>query len=202
MSFRRRMMMAANSKPYDAEVEYLESDGAQSILFPNYIPTGYDNIFETKITYLGYTNNNNQWIGWFSAYTNEQSDTYRIIRYADYISLVYVNNGAKAGGGGVTASVSIGTTYDIKLYPTYALFNNTRINLSTARGNQNTSYLKLFANGSILRFYNFKWAKGDNIMLDLIPVRVGQVGYMYDKVSGQLFGNSGTGNFILGNDVN
>lgn len=36
---------------------------------------------------------------------------------------------------------------------------------------------------------------------DMIPVRVGQVGYMYDKVSGQLFGNSGTGNFILGNDI-
>ena len=36
--------------------------------------------------------------------------------------------------------------------------------------------------------------------MDLIPVRVGQVGYMYDKVSRQLFGNSGTGNFILGND--
>lgn len=37
--------------------------------------------------------------------------------------------------------------------------------------------------------------------LDLIPVRVGQVGYMYDKVSHQLFGNSGTGSFILGPDL-
>ena len=35
-----------------------------------------------------------------------------------------------------------------------------------------------------------------------IPVRVGQVGYMYDRVSGQLFGNQGTGNFILGEDKN
>ena len=42
----------------------------------------------------------------------------------------------------------------------------------------------------------------NNIVLrDLIPVRVGKVGYMYDKVSGQLFGNSGTGEFILGPDV-
>ena len=35
----------------------------------------------------------------------------------------------------------------------------------------------------------------------MIPVRVGQVGYMYDKVSRELFGNQGSGNFTLGNDV-
>ena len=40
----------------------------------------------------------------------------------------------------------------------------------------------------------------DNKIRDLIPVRVGNVGYMYDKVSRQLFGNSGTGDFILGPD--
>jgi hypothetical protein len=51
--------------------------------------------------------------------------------------------------------------------------------------------------GSIRRFY----IKNNGVMkLDLIPVRVGNVGYMYDKVSGQLFGNAGTGNFILGPD--
>jgi len=37
--------------------------------------------------------------------------------------------------------------------------------------------------------------------MDLIPVRVGQVGYMYDKISNKLFGNSGTGSFILGPDL-
>jgi hypothetical protein len=38
-------------------------------------------------------------------------------------------------------------------------------------------------------------------VFDAIPVRVGNVGYMYDKISGQLFGNAGTGDFILGNDI-
>jgi hypothetical protein len=33
-----------------------------------------------------------------------------------------------------------------------------------------------------------------------VPVKDNGVGYMYDKVSGQLFGNAGTGSFILGND--
>ena len=37
-------------------------------------------------------------------------------------------------------------------------------------------------------------------LLDLIPVRKNGVGYMYDRVSGQLLGNSGTGDFVLGPD--
>ena len=45
-------------------------------------------------------------------------------------------------------------------------------------------YIKFFENGVLIR--------------DYIPVKVNGVGYMYDKVSGQLFGNSGTGTFIMG----
>ena len=35
---------------------------------------------------------------------------------------------------------------------------------------------------------------------DLLPVRKGNIGYMYDRVSGELFGNAGTGDFIIGPD--
>jgi hypothetical protein len=41
----------------------------------------------------------------------------------------------------------------------------------------------------------------DILVRDFVPVRVGNVGYMYDKVSKQLFGNIGTGQFILGQDI-
>lgn len=37
---------------------------------------------------------------------------------------------------------------------------------------------------------------------EMIPVRKDGVGYMYDRVSGQLFGNAGTGEFIIGPDKN
>jgi hypothetical protein len=50
-----------------------------------------------------------------------------------------------------------------------------------------------------------RWCKiyrSEQLVRDFIPVRVGQTGYLYDKVSRKLFGNSGTGDFILGNDVN
>ena len=41
---------------------------------------------------------------------------------------------------------------------------------------------------------------GNTVLLDLKPVRVGTTGYMYDSVSGVLFANAGTGEFILGPD--
>ena len=53
------------------------------------------------------------------------------------------------------------------------------------------------AKGRVWSFSTSGAVGGD---VDLIPVRVGQVGYMYDKVSGQLFGNVGTGDFGLGPD--
>ena len=40
----------------------------------------------------------------------------------------------------------------------------------------------------------------EQLVFDAIPVRKGNVGYLYDRVSGQLFGNAGTGLFILGPD--
>lgn len=39
------------------------------------------------------------------------------------------------------------------------------------------------------------------VVRDMIPVRIGSVGYMYDKVFGELFGNEGGGAFTFGNDV-
>lgn len=50
------------------------------------------------------------------------------------------------------------------------------------------------------KLYSVKITEGTSVVMDLIPVRKGQVGYMYDKVSGRIFGNSGSGNFTLGPD--
>ena len=43
---------------------------------------------------------------------------------------------------------------------------------------------------------------GGNKIRDFIPVRKNGIGYLYDKVSGELFGNaSGSGAFTYGSDV-
>ena len=60
------------------------------------------------------------------------------------------------------------------------------------------SGVKWFFNG---RIYYCKIWQDDALVRDYIPVRIGNTGYMYDKVSQTLFGNSGTGSFTLGSDV-
>lgn len=51
------------------------------------------------------------------------------------------------------------------------------------------------------RIYSCTIKEGDTLLRDFIPVRKDGVGYLYDEVSGTLFGNAGTGNFTLGSDV-
>lgn len=71
----------------------------------------------------------------------------------------------------------------------------------------NTS-LKIFAHGSIAaarmakgKLYGVRFSDNNLKILDMIPVRVGTTGYLYNKVSRTLFGNSGTDDFLLGNDI-
>jgi hypothetical protein len=52
-----------------------------------------------------------------------------------------------------------------------------------------------------MKLYSFSLSENGTQIMDMIPVRVGTTGYMYDKVSKTLFGNAGTGDFVLGNDV-
>ena len=42
--------------------------------------------------------------------------------------------------------------------------------------------------------------KNSSLVADFIPIRKGNIGYMFDRVSGELFGNAGTGEFIVGPD--
>ena len=60
-------------------------------------------------------------------------------------------------------------------------------------------------NGSWFRIYSAQFTRGGKIIKDLIPVRKDGVGYMYDKVSGELLSQLQTTNtapaFALGDDV-
>ena len=78
-------------------------------------------------------------------------------------------------------------------------------NVSTGAFTANTYNMYLFSRNfegeaqpcANARIYGFTISD----RMDLIPVRVGNVGYMFDRVSGTLFGNDGTGDFIVGADV-
>ena len=55
---------------------------------------------------------------------------------------------------------------------------------------------------SHMRIYSSSMSNENGHVFDLVPFRVGNVGYLFDKVTKKLFKNQGTGAFILGPDKN
>ena len=51
------------------------------------------------------------------------------------------------------------------------------------------------------RLYSCKITNGTTLVRDFVPVRIGETGYLYDRVSQSLFGNCGDGSFGLGPDI-
>ena len=181
---RRRAYGGSKELPYDAEIEYLKGDGHC------YIDTLYFPTTATEIEIKQTNGNGFSWgvraghtvgvwkntIYWYRAYRNYPQSG---------ISVIYI------GKGIVTLNGQQIQTYEpitARMTLPIALFC-WHDNSYAQTGNDNVT------------IYYFKVWEDNTLVLDLIPVRVGNVGYMYDKVSKQLFGNAGTGNFILGPDV-
>ena len=195
---RRRYMGGGSALPYDAEIDYLESTGTQWIdtgIYPDATYTFDSEVWITKsqgetvlwgVRKSGAYNSDNQqcmlnypnysgyyFIGLFSTNTSKK-ENWR----TDFNPQVNV----KYSLVGMTVVPTMQTmTFPVHLFG----FNN-----------------KGSAYPSIGACRLGEWVAYSNgiVVADFIPVRVGQVGYMYDKVSRQLFGNSGTGSFILGPD--
>lgn len=188
--------------PYDAEIEYLQSTGTQWIntnKFPYEIGRWELTILFTELNTLKAQVN-----GSFAS-PNRRFDI-----------------GAAANGRFIT---NIGTTKEIARFDTnkhifvldnidgYVKMDANQVSISRVTFEQQSRYPILIANRIYYqdgynyvckeRIYSSRlYDYSNRICLDYIPVRVGTTGYLYDKVSGQLFGNAGTGNFILGNDKN
>lgn len=177
------------------EIEYLESNNAQDI------DTGLiveDTDIITSGIMFSSKGGDNQAFGsgqtsgnglWCEIYGN---NTW-YVRFGS-TSSVYTTN---------TASLNV--RKDVELRKNKFSVDNTQI-LTPSYVSMPTNTLHLFSNyGSanlVGRIYYFKITDNNgNDKLDLIPIRIGTVGYMYDKVSGRLFGNEGSGNFTVGPDI-
>ena len=186
--------------PYDAEIEFLKSTGSQ-IIRTGYIPVGTDN--DIYITFIpeGYPSGAGNYSSMaFAAYTAEANRTYRMIRNNGNNSSLLLYNGSKAGGGGASRSITLGTKYTVSMTHDFKYtWNNVNGTLNSTSGSENTVQLSLMT--SIVKLFSFKWVKNGVTIFDFIPVRVGTTGYLFDKISGKLYGNSGTGAFTLGSDV-
>ena len=190
---------------YDSRIEYVGIRQGNYIL-TDYIPTGNKITFETQIRFQGYPTTQN-YAMWFAARTDANHAHYRIIRStANNVLLLGMCN-IDSGEKTLSITLGTGTLYHIRMTSGTAYLNNTGVTLTAASttAEDNTGRLNIGDNNTTRGVnedvYYFKVFKEDVLVREFIPVRKGQVAYLYDRVTNQLFGNSGTGDLLLGNDI-
>jgi hypothetical protein len=195
----RNALMTGKRLPYDAEVEWLESDKNQ------HIDTGVLAASDIEFD------------AWFSA--DEYSGSFFPIfgAYSDKGYLGFQRNsggspysvlGWRGSSAKRTISGSNAANYEgaVSLRNDKFTFREFSLTISTSAfaGSASLWYGRVngFTNyGGARRIGVCKIWKSGVLVRDYIPVRKGTVGYLYDRVSGKLFGNAGTGDFVLGPDV-
>lgn len=197
--------------PYDAVVEYLETDGTA------YIDTGINTTNTTQFDMKMWLPNEptNSSIFPFGGRKTTPGNTMEWLRSKDAgrwqwrcPNNTYIVFGTSAVNGEylinnmsnanvVEFSIEGGTLKSITA--TASTFNTGR-NFFLFTVNNNGSPR---ASQSGIRFYWAKIYSGGTLVRDYIAVRKNGIGYLYDKVSGTLYGNAAaSGAFSYGNDVN
>ena len=191
-------------KPYDAEIEYLE--GTAGTFIDTEIPGQNTMKIDTVYSVSGWT----RYAPIYGNYVNEQTKCIRAILSSSDNNGGYIFVGQQSANGvGAPGLGRKNADNHIIASSTGITINGSSVNPpSSYNGNENSTNIVIFANNASLspsgdiglRMKSFKMINNDIVLRDFIPVRVGNVGYMYDKVSGALFGNGGTGDFVLGPD--
>ena len=200
---RRRVM--GSGLPFGAkQIAHLESTGTQWI-DTGYVPKGNTEL-EIRYSVTKLPSSLSQGVipyGCRVGYKNQQYNIYSPVNRQDQCHVCYSNsdfyftkavlnqtilvhaNGPEVNFGGTTCTFNPGRLPNLNIY-LFGMNNN-----------------GTFGSGVNLKLkIDYFWIKEDGqLILDMIPSRIDQVGYMYDKVSGRLFGNRGSDAFILGPDV-
>ena len=194
-------------KPYDAEIEYLQSTGTQWIDLGRKLNSSID-IIDIDFTPISQVSSTS---GLFGARTAADSKNFSAIIASNNNIVLDMNDGnfptyrLNSGTTGYNKRCTIfmqDILRQINLNGEKVADTNTRAQSFITDYNAELFRISSIPNGiPSIRLHSFKWRqRGTGWIYNMVPVRVGQKGYMYDKVSGKLFGNSGTGSFILGPD--
>ena len=201
----RNALMAGKRLPYDAEVEYLQSSRTQWIDTGVAGQSGIDMDFGFSLTSIGSA----QAIG--GCWTDLQSLYVGIVRANGYFAYHYGNTDNAIVQ---IQRVATNTYYHVQAHlyngEQYYILNGNKSAVGAIAGNfvspLNIHLFRInastptYSNG--VRIYALKIYVNGVLVRDYIPVRKGTVGYLYDRVSGKLFGNAGTGDFVVGPDKN
>lgn len=188
--------------PEYTQLSYIESSGAQ------YIDTGYKPNSNTrvvcKVTGFPITNTNQTLFG--SRTGTGATDAFAFLTTtSNYYRTDY-------GGaiGNYSASVNISGELTVDKNKNVTLLNGANQQTLTVSSFSSTHnlYIAAMNNGGTPNFYTsgvqynlFQIYDNDILVRDYVPaIKNGDIG-MYDKLNGQMYGNSGTGSFVAGDTV-
>jgi hypothetical protein len=185
--------------PYDAQVEYLQSSGTQYI-DTDFVPKDTPRIVvDVAFTgtddkdVWGFANNTQpSWIGNIKMGTDGKLTFW--YRYNDTTSKQL----SVGDVFGTNTFILLDVGYEIIINN---VLKKTYLQASFSSNAQSVLLFRARTNYHKVKIRSCKLYDGTTLKRSFIPVRVGTTGYMYDSVSGELFGNSGTGDFVLGSDV-
>lgn len=191
--------------PYDAQVEYLQSSGNQ------YINSGIECTSDLSVKFKAYwsTNVNAAFCGGISQLSGNNYFRHHCSPYGQNFYWIQ----ASGSNASVRKTSSLNTWHEIELDATNGTcaINNsvitfTPISTLVSTGANYGIFARIGGGGIALqyracRIAYFQILRNGVLLRDFIPVRNNGIGYMYDKVSGELFSNSGSGSFTYGNDV-
>ena len=178
------------------EIEYLQSTGTQ------YIDTSAnaaaDKRFEVDAQF---TSTANAQVG-----TGNTASTNKAFVFGIYGSKWIFRCGGNSTTTGATADTS---RHTFSVESGTGKVDSTTYSVAAYSGSTDGDNIWLFGrnnNGTInqpasMKIYSAKIYKSDVLVMDLVPVRSGTTGYLYDKISERYFSNRGTGSFTLGADI-
>ncbi len=202
MSLFRDLLIEKKRKPYYCEVEYLESTGTQ------YIDTGFkiDDTCGYDISWMALNANDTIIMGtkgtgdsrWVLSGNNNPNvnlswntssgSTGLGLNKIQTAQMNYLNDRERVLNGVALTDISTTLSADASTY-----------NVCIFGGYWGSSTVSLY---STCRIYYVKITKGLTLVRDLLPVLDwNYTPCMYDKVSGKLFYNAGTGSFTYGREI-
>ena len=206
----RDALMAGKRLPYDAEVEYLESTGTQ------WIDTGLPGVdgytFKADFMYTSLYSGYNYLAG---SGVSSSSRVYFTRRGKgdgsdSYFRLTY-NISSNAPQQSVNINEWVSVTSIAEKGHQEVIVNGLTVYTSSLSSPVETlqniflfcaSYGESATTGQCAaKLRRAQFFYNNTLVRDYIPVRKGTVGYLYDRISGKLFGNAGTGDFQYGQDV-
>ena len=182
-------------------VDYLESSGTQYIDLPITVQHSYSLSVGGEITAL-HPNNNTYSI--LSANPYLQFEL-KFKSYSNNINTYDSTYGNTSTNGEWQAKVGEKQSFEISAL--YIVSDLTYKHNSRSLYNQDISGFRIFggyrnANRYPIKFHSIYMEAGGGYLCRLFPVKINNVGYMYDTTSGiTYYGNNGTGSFICGKEI-